>query len=163
VFFFQQINIQIGTSTNHSFQFLPRKQLRASGQIWSVEYLGEGGTDASGLFRDSISTLVEEIESTTLKLLVQVPNARGQVGFNQDKWIPNPDANSTIQKSMFIFFGKIIGIAIRGHLVNLNLPPLFWKKIGGSKIVEKDIREIEEVAFKMIDEIREAEKEKKNF
>lgn len=69
--------------------FVPPSNLRRPGQAWSVTYLGEGGQDAGGLFRDSISHVCSDLQSPYVPLFMPCPNSRG-FGDNQDKWVPIP-------------------------------------------------------------------------
>jgi hypothetical protein len=62
--------------------FVPPSQLRRAGQVWSVEYIGEGGTDAGGLFRDCISHLCADLHSPHVPLFIKCPNSQGY-GDNQ--------------------------------------------------------------------------------
>jgi hypothetical protein len=56
-------------------------------------------------------------------------------GENQDKWIPNPFATTSLQLSMYAFVGKLMGIAIRGkHMLNLDLPSIVWKQLVGAEL-----------------------------
>ncbi len=140
------------------FQADGGRALRCSpdGKPFSVKYDGEAGIDAGGLFRDCLSAVCSELQSTVplaslaastdaaqaapaagkldtfsfLPLLVPVANARAGVGLNQDKFLPNPRCSSQLHLSMFAFIGKLMGLAIRGHhMLNLDLPSLVWKRL----------------------------------
>ena len=56
-----------------------------SGRTWSVTYQGEGGTDAGGLFRDSLSSMCHDLQSPWLQLLIPSCNAAMRLGDNQEK------------------------------------------------------------------------------
>jgi len=118
---------------------------RGSGRSpFEVEYLGEGGQDAGGLFRDCISHLCSDLMSDSLPLFVPVPNASG-FGENQDAWVPNPSATSSLHLSMFRFVGKLMGLAIRRKLtLNLDLPPLVWKFLVSSPLTIQDLQGIDQ-------------------
>ena len=106
---------------------------------WGVTYAGEGGTDAGGLFRDCISHICSDLMSKNTPLFIPCPNARGAFGDNQDKFIPNPAATSSLNISMFQFVGKLMGLAIRAkHILNLDLPSIVWKPL--VRITYKRIR-----------------------
>ncbi|ETO35324.1 hypothetical protein RFI_01738 [Reticulomyxa filosa] len=89
----------------------------ANQRPWSIVYEGEGGTDAGGLFRDSLSAICADLQSDYLPLFVKCPNSRGY-GDNQEKWIPNPVCTSSLQLSMYTFVGKLMGTAIRGNTIS---------------------------------------------
>ena len=57
--------------------FVKPDNLRIPGQTWRVTYEGEGGTDAGGLFRDSISHICSDLQSPYVPLFIPCPNAKG--------------------------------------------------------------------------------------
>lgn len=116
------------------------ENLRTTGQLWRVTYEGEGGTDAGGLFRDSISHICSDLQSDYVPLFIPCPNSKG-IGENQDKWIPNPSCTTSLHLSMYAFVGKLMGVAIRSkHYLNLDLPSMVWKQLVGA---EPDLRDLE--------------------
>jgi hypothetical protein len=124
---------------------------------WRVTYEGEGGTDAGGLFRDSLSHFCSELQSSAVPLLIKVPNGVSGLGDNQELFIPNPQANSSLHFSMFSFLGKLFGMAIRsGFVLNLDLATLVWKGLVGQTITKQDIASIDSIAIQVLDKINEA-------
>jgi hypothetical protein len=117
--------------------FVSPQFLRCSpGQrVFGVEYEGEGGTDAGGLFRDLLSHVCRELQSDAVPLFIPCPNARAGVGINQvtslvmlvpvsliacrasqDGWVPSASASSALHVAMFAFVGKLMGLAVRGQV-----------------------------------------------
>jgi len=75
-----------------------------------------------------------------------------RVGDNQEKFIPNPAAVSSLQLSMLSFVGKLMGIAIRGkHMLNLDLPSIVWKLLVGSEVGRSDLEGIDAHSYKLYD------------
>jgi E3 ubiquitin-protein ligase HERC2 len=127
---------------------------------WRVTFAGEGGVDAGGLFRDSLSTVCAELQDIKIGLFVPVPNQRAAVGRNQDMFLPNIACVSSLHLSMYSFVGKLMGMAIRGNFVlNLDLPPLVWKYLIGQPITAKDICDVD--AFCGLQNTREESEESK--
>jgi len=61
--------------------------------------------------------------SSSLPLFVPTANNRTQVGQNQDRFVPNPDASSPLALQMFEFLGRLMGVAIRSkNPLELSLP-----------------------------------------
>jgi hypothetical protein len=57
---------------------------------------------------------------------------------------------------MFRFFGAMIGWAIRStSSLNLDLPPIFWKKILGIEPDEWDLKTIDNYTWQMVQGFRE--------
>jgi len=133
--------------------FIRPSQLRTEGRPWRVTYEGEGGTDAGGVFRDSVSHICSEMQSDILPLFIPCPNSRG-FGENQEKWVPNPGAKSSLQLSMFAFVGKLMGMAIRGgHVLNLDLPSLLWKPLVGQPITRADLVAIDSLCYDVMEKV----------
>ena len=125
---------------------------------WSVTYEGEGGTDAGGLFRDSLSAISNDLQSQHLRLFVQCPNSKTGVGDNQEKWLPNPACTSSLQLSMFEFIGKLMGVAIRGrHYLNLDLPSIVWKPLVGNDIDMSDLQAIDSFSHNILEKVSNIE------
>lgn len=45
-----------------------------------INFVGEDGVDAGGVFREGMSSMVEDLFSADLDLLIQCPNGRHAVG-----------------------------------------------------------------------------------
>lgn len=84
--------------------------LRGRNNAWVVEFEGEGAQDAGGPYRESLSSICDELQSSKLPLLIPCPNARDETGQNIDQWIPNPSCDTWNQ---YEFLGKLMGIAMR--------------------------------------------------
>ena len=105
--------------------------------------------DAGGPYRESWSVMCQELMSASLPLLRPCPNAAALVGTHRDAWILNPgatnvycslvctvnevhgslfvliDAVSADQVQMFVFLGKLMGIAGRSRgYMELSLAPI---------------------------------------
>eukprot|EP01119_Soliformovum_irregulare_P023983 TRINITY_DN8500_c0_g1_i1.p1 TRINITY_DN8500_c0_g1~~TRINITY_DN8500_c0_g1_i1.p1 ORF type:complete len:1141 (-),score=425.00 TRINITY_DN8500_c0_g1_i1:16-3438(-) len=139
--------------------FCPPAALRRRGQVWNVTYSGEGGTDAGGLFRDSVSHICSDLQSPYVPLFIPCPNSGG-FGDNAEKFIPRSGATSSLHLSMFSFVGKLMGIAIRAkHILNLDFPSVVWKGIVGTEVTRSDVESIDAFSFKMMDQIVTAERQ----
>ncbi len=119
--------------------------------------MGEGGTDAGGLFRDCISHACSDLQSPYVPLFIPCPNSKG-FGDNQEKFLPKASSISSLQLSMFAFVGKLMGMAIRGkHILNLDLPSIVWKQLVNTEINRSDLEGIDALCYKMYDDILNAE------
>ena len=62
--------------------------------FWQVSFVGEGGDDYGGLFRESIRELAAELQNphaSPRALFIPSPNLRHNQGFNRECFLPNPD------------------------------------------------------------------------
>ena len=134
--------------------FIRPSLLRTDQRPWRATFEGEGGTDAGGLFRDSVSHLCSELQTSAIPLFIPCPNSRTKIGDNQDKFIPNPSATSSIHLSMYAFVGKLMGIAIRGgHMLNLDFPSLLFRPLVGQPITRADLQAVDALSFDVLDKI----------
>jgi hypothetical protein len=124
-----------------------------------MTFEGEGGTDAGGLFRDSLRELCAELQShpCSLKLLLPCPNQRFSTGDNQDKWVPNPACKSPEHLRVFNFIGALMGACLRSSSpLELDVPSLVWKPFVGEACTLSDIMAIDEPFAKDLSAMRDA-------
>lgn len=133
--------------------FVKPASLRTAERPWRIIYEGEGGTDAGGLFRDSLSHICGELQSSATPLFIPAKSQR-------DLYVPNPSQTSSLSFSMFAFVGKLMGMCIRSsHVLNLDFPSLVWKLLCGATPTLDDVRDFDDTAFAVVDRIRELERE----
>lgn len=105
-----------------------------------VDFLGEFGHDAGGLYREIMTDIGMELETEILPLFLLSPNGRSEMGTNRDVFIPNPKSNTPVCIEMYEFLGKLMGLSIRTKTpLMVNLADLFWKRIVGMDITIMDI------------------------
>jgi hypothetical protein len=135
-------------------------RLRQNDRAFEVKLEKEGAEDAGGPYREAITHFCQDIQSKELGLFIPCPNALEEVGFNQDKFIPNPAANSPSHLSQFEFIGKLIGIAIRTkNSLDLSFPSIVWKALVCSRFDRADIEAIDKRCIQFIDSIRNIHQE----
>lgn len=110
-----------------------------NGRIWEVKFDGEASIDAGGPFRETLTNMLSELESTALPLLIPTVNNRMDHGFSRECWTLNPDANTPTQKEMFKYLGFILGFTLRtGSSMDWKFSPIFWKQLMDEPIVMRD-------------------------
>ena len=89
-----------------------------------------------------------------LPLFVRCANHAG-FGDNQDRWVPNPSATSSLHLSMLSFVGKLMGVAMRGkHILNLDMAPITWKRLVGADVTSADLEDIDALTHSVLQSIR---------
>ena len=107
---------------------------------WEATFKGEGSADEGGPFRESIENIVDEIQSTSLPLLIPTQNNKNDHGLNRDCWTINPSSTSPLHLEMYKFFGALLGMAFRsGHVMDFKFPPLFWKTLIEDPLTIEDL------------------------
>jgi len=114
-----------------------------------VQFKGEGGEDAGGLYREALDSVAQELHSRAVPLFVPCPNAAADVGDNRDAWLTNPRASTPECIHALEFVGQLIGLALRtGDLLPLSFAPFTWKGLVGDERSRDDVRSIDVFAEK---------------
>jgi len=137
------------------------KDLCFPSRAWKIRLVDEAADDAGGVFDEIMTEMCQELESgeLDLQLLIPTPNSVSDVGFNRDRFILNPNANSKEELEHLRFLGILMGIAIRTKKpLNLHLAPTVWKQIVNIQLATEDIEEIDMLFLRSIRGIRDIEK-----
>eukprot|EP00933_Yihiella_yeosuensis_P023159 TRINITY_DN18080_c3_g1_i1.p1 TRINITY_DN18080_c3_g1~~TRINITY_DN18080_c3_g1_i1.p1 ORF type:complete len:599 (+),score=103.98 TRINITY_DN18080_c3_g1_i1:92-1798(+) len=123
---------------------------------FSVEFEGEGGEDAGGLYRAAIDMAVMEVQSSSLPLMAPTPNARDNCGDYRDCWIFSPSSLGPESLRMVRFLGCLLGLALRsGSLLPLKWPPHLWRPLVGDSRTLEDVKAIDVHAYHLISSLQE--------
>ena len=136
----------------------PNRSLRHSERIYRVNFVGEGSIDAGGPYNEVITNMCEELMSRYLPLFVPCPNNEHNLGENRDAWLPNPSSDSPLHMDLYLFLGKLFGVAIRTqNNLNLSLPPAFWKRLIFDEVTIDDLKGFDECIFQTLNILRNME------
>jgi len=140
---------------NKSESFAPKDyRTKTDKRIFSVSLIGEGTSDYGGPYRDVITLISSELNSPSLDLFIKTPNNISEIGSYRDKYIVNPNANTTSHLEYFNFLGKMFGHAISsGNVLHINIHPIFWNLILNNPFNFSDVETIDKLFFKLITDI----------
>ena len=125
---------------------------------WRVNYVGEDGSDAGGLFRDSVSALAAECqrgaEDFPCPLFVQMDlfqvDRAGSKQLAASYLVPNPACDFAKAEELYEFVGQLMGACSRsstggrdGEKFPIALAPLIWRMLLGHELRWEDIAELE--------------------
>ena len=134
---------------------MPPTSLRRTDKLYNTVLMGERAQDAGGPYRESFAIYAQELQSYALPLMIRTPNGRYSVGQNREKWLLNPGATSTIHYEMFVFFGKLMGIALRTkEYLALNIPSIIWKLLVQDTVTREDLEAIDLFTIQSLDAVR---------
>jgi len=134
-------------------------KLRSCDQAWSVQFVGEGASDAGGPYRESMTHMSADLQSEKLPLFIPCTNAQLAqeevgIGNNRDKYIPKPSCNDPTHMKMFEFLGKLMGVAVRSSTpLPLDLPSVVWKPLIGLPTSIKDLKDIDQFCGQCLDNL----------
>ena len=120
-------------------------------RLFKINLIGEGATDFSGAYNEIISIISTELESPCLDLFIKTPNNKNEIGSLRDKYMPNPKAKGSLKKDLYYFLGNLMVHSISsGNVLNLNLHPIFYKKILNKEIDFSEIESLDKLSYKLI-------------
>jgi hypothetical protein len=132
----------------------------ADRKAWFVKFIGEYALDEGGLFRESLSEITTELQSDVLPLLLKSKNQQNGTGIDMDMFVLNPGCNSEAQLKMIEFLGALAGMSVRsGILLDINISRFVWKQIVGDEVAKEDIRFIDGLFVKDIENVLAKSKE----
>ncbi|XP_070553640.1 E3 ubiquitin-protein ligase HERC2-like isoform X2 [Ptychodera flava] len=113
-------------------------------RVWKVKFIGESVDDCGGGYSESIAEMCDELQNSSVALLIVTPNGRDESGANRDCLLLNPHLKTETHKKMFQFLGILMGIAIRtGSPLSLNLAEPVWKQLAGMPLTVADLTEVD--------------------
>jgi hypothetical protein len=151
---FEQLYRQLG----HVSSALLRKKDRS----WRVLFVSEGADDYGGPYRESLTDTIHELQDKEkgTSYLMPTPNARSGIGQFVDLFMPNFAYTSREHLLRLTFLGKLMGIAIRSHIVlPLNLASLVWRPLVGQTVGRWDLQLSDTAMFNSLERIERLAKE----
>jgi hypothetical protein len=124
-------------------------------RVFQVNFKGEGGSDAGGVFREGMSRIVEDLFLTHFDLFVPCPNSMHDVHLNKEKFIPNPKyRDDHLAMEMYLFVGKMMGVSLRANLcLPFQLPSFVWKATVGVDYCSSDLADIDSLVDRWLRDI----------
>ena len=123
-------------------------------KLFNATFIGEGSIDAGGPYRECLSSIYSELQSSALSLFIPTSNQKNDTGSFREKWTVNPGALSHVELEMFKVFGGLMGYAIRtGEFFNMDLCSIFWKSILDIEKDEKDLEKFDKYCVQFLDNV----------
>uniref|UniRef100_A0A7S3JQH8 Uncharacterized protein n=1 Tax=Aureoumbra lagunensis TaxID=44058 RepID=A0A7S3JQH8_9STRA len=136
-----------------------------SERLFRVKLKGEHAIDQGGPFREILSTLVAELESRLLPLLIPTPNNTSDAGQHRECFLLNPRACDVLRnprhdlhRRMLVFLGQLMGYCLRNsEFMSLSLAPPVWKRLVGEQLTFDDLRSVDEAVASSLVTLKEIE------
>jgi len=155
----------------------------AGHRSFEVSFRNEGAIDAGGPYREAYTLLAEDLMSDRMTMFIN-PLAGGAVETAASggghasagaggvppvlvrqssittaeiasPLMPNPAANSDVEKKLFRFMGRFMGMVMRQQIyVPLQLGSVFWKGVSGASCNELDLQRADYDTWSLIDQVR---------
>ena len=130
------------------------KYIFATDRVFQINFEGESGIDAGGVFREGVTRIIEDLFNDHFTLLQLCPNALHAVHVNFDKYLPNPRHAGPLGLQMFEFIGRLMGMSLRAKLcLPFEFPSLVWKKIVGDAVNKDDLRGVDGITCSLLDSV----------
>ncbi|KAJ9453993.1 putative E3 ubiquitin-protein ligase HERC2 [Diplonema papillatum] len=150
-----------------SWAFRSHESCDSSARLWTVVFEGEAAEDAGGPFRESLTTVCEELsEETPSSLFIASPNQKGNFGDTRDKLVARPALASTADAtpqaivehelllSKFRFLGRLMaGCLSINEPMDLSLSSLVWKTLTRTPCDRSDLASVDQMCLNALDGI----------
>ena len=130
---------------------------------WKCVFDGEGGSDAGGPGRESVTAIMESVFTKAYHLFVSTPNdldpsaGTNDAILREDRWLPTPRLQLR-HRAEFEIVGKFLGMSMREQWsVPVRLARSLWRQILGSKKTLDDLREEDFSQWYLLQELQELE------
>jgi hypothetical protein len=125
--------------------------LRRNDRAFEVKLEKEGAQDAGGPYQECMTQFCEDLRSKELGLFTPCPNAKEEIGINQDKFVPCAKEHL----AQYRFVGMLLGIALRTrNSLELALPSIVWKPLVRQRLDRSDLEAIDKCCCQFVDSIR---------
>ena len=156
---FEQFCIQV--SAWHSSATEPLASLRDllhSEKAFNVNFTGEPGSDAGGLYRETLDSLVTELHSRALPLLVPTPNESqtGQDVYDRGRWMLNPAPPTPETLWQLSVMGALIGLCLRSRTtLPFELAHTVWQGLLGETPTLQDYELVDKAQADFVAHVRD--------
>eukprot|EP00941_MAST-03F_sp_MAST-3F-sp1_P001009 g1009.t1 len=152
------IFVQIHTQL---FPVDPSLLRRSDQKAWFVKFQGEPAIDDGGLYRESVSSICEELQSSKTPLFLPC-------GVEKAKFVPNVAALQAFPEARdwFVFIGRLMGIATQSlnSTFPLDLSSHCWKYLAHESIEkENDLKELDDELYRFVQYLRRPDLSREEF
>ncbi|KAL5256674.1 hypothetical protein ACHWQZ_G011808 [Mnemiopsis leidyi] len=117
---------------------------------FNVKLTGENVAGTSGSFRYFMWLVAQELQSSSLPVLIECPSA--SAGENKGKYLLAPKNIDYHDEALLLFFGNLLGVAMRSDVpfaVDCLRP--FWTRILGEQInLDTDLRQSDIITYNFL-------------
>jgi len=119
---------------------------------FNIKMLGDEVLGNSGSFRQLMSSIVCQLQSSTVNLLVPY---KGQ-GPYTGRYFLKPGPVNYGEEKMLQFFGQMLGVSLRSGIpMALNMMPTFWRSLVSDPVVDwRECRDLDPVTFNYISSLQ---------
>ncbi|XP_041456057.1 probable E3 ubiquitin-protein ligase HECTD4 isoform X4 [Lytechinus variegatus] len=127
---------------------------------FNVKLVGEEVHGTSGSFRHFLGEVTQELHSDRLRLLMPCLSGCAQDKY-RGRYILRPDPMTYPEERMLIFFGQLLGIAMRADIpLALDLLPSFWKCLVQEPLdPDQDLAQADSATHKFLQRMDQAQNE----
>ncbi len=136
------------------------KYLFAVDRVFQINYVGESGIDAGGVFREGISAMCQDLFSDHFNLFILCPNGQHETHMNCEKFVPNPTHTTPLALQMFEFVGKLMACSLRAKLMlPFEFPSMVWKLLCGEELTLADLSAMDAISCQLLEALRKCDED----
>ena len=127
-------------------------------KVFEVQFVGESGIDAGGVYREGLSRIIDDLFSERFNLLIPCPNRTRGDKVNADSFVPNPAHRTPLALSMLEFLGRMLGLSLRSKAaLSFAFPSLVWKALVGERPRGDDLLMMDTAYAEWLRSVRECD------
>jgi len=125
--------------------------------LFNVNFRGEAGTDAGGVYREALEVICEDLMRGAGGVFIPTANSKHNVGEQRGDVCVRPgslpiDGN---ERELLEFVGQLLVYAARSDIaLGLDLPLLFWRLFCGDEVELDDLRDVDVIAYTSLARLR---------
>ena len=136
------------------------KHLFAVDRVFQINFVGESGIDAGGVFREGISSMCQDLFSDHFNLFILCPNGQHETHMNCEKFVPNPAHTTPLALQMYEFVGKLMACSLRAKLMlPFEFPSIIWKLICGEELNLADLNAHDAISCQLLEALRKCDED----
>lgn len=156
-----------GTVTNYSdsvfvqlftqlWKVPPNLLRRLDGRAWFSKFVREPAIDDGGLYRETISTICDELNSSCVPIFVPCSNGLVNQGMYRETLVANQCCTGPPYDHWYQFVGRLMGIATQNlqAVFPLNLSPYLWRLLVNERPELNDLVLFDLATFRTVEYIR---------
>ena len=108
-------------------------------RLFTVQLTGEHAIDAGGPFREVMTHMAQELNSSRVDLFVPTPNSLHMAGATKGQFYPNPARVDERSLDLFRFAGLLMAFGVVNNCpFPLSFSPIFFKKLAREDVSVED-------------------------
>ena len=131
-----------------------RSSADSRSQAFHVRFKNESGIDAGGVYRETLTEIVDDLHGAEFSLFLLCPNGQHAYPTNANKYVPHPAFTTALALEMLELVGKVMGLSLRQKAtLPFQLPSIVWRALLGQPCNREDLRAVDTMCVQLLERI----------